>query len=77
MTQPPRQFSLKDRAPAAIAYGSACRQGGRSDRPEQSRKDRPTPATFGAAGVVLPEGGFEELDATREWLRHLEAERIG
>ncbi len=32
---------------------------------------------FGPAGEVLPEGGCEELDATREWLRHVEAGRIG
>lgn len=82
MTQPPRQFTLKDRVPASVAYGSACRQ--------QSRSDRPTNATFGpearshAGGTastggeeVLPEEGFEQEDAAREWLRHVEAGRIG
>lgn len=65
----PRQFTLKDRAPASIAYGSACRQ--------QSRSRFPTTVTPGPSGEILPEGGFEELDATREWLWHLEAWRIG
>lgn len=65
----PRQFTLKDQAPASVAYGSACRQ--------QSRSNFPTTATPGPAGEVLPEGGFEELDAVREWLRHLEAGHFG
>jgi hypothetical protein len=69
MTNPPRTFTLKDRASATVAYGSACRQG--------SRSERPITMPFGPAGEVLPEGGFEELDATREWLRHVEAGRIG
>ena len=77
MTQPPRQFTLKDRAPAAIAYGSACRQQSRSGCPEQSRRDRPINVTFGPAGVVLPEEGFEEEDAAREWFKHVDAGRIG
>jgi hypothetical protein len=69
MTKPPRQFTLKDQAPAAIAYGSACRQ--------QSRGYLPTTATPGPAGEILPEDGFEERDGAREWLRHVEAGRIG
>jgi hypothetical protein len=69
MTNPPRTFTLKDQAPAAIAYGSACRQ--------QARKQRPATATPGPAGEILPEGDFEEQDGVREWLRHLDAGRIG
>ena len=69
MTQPPRQFTLKDMAPASIAYGSACRQAG--------RRYPAAIATFGTQGVVLPEGGFEAQEGVREWLRHLEAGRIG
>ena len=65
----PRQFTLKDQAPAAIAYGSACRQ--------QSRSRFPTSSTPGPAGEMLPEGGFEALDGARAWLRHVEAGRIG
>ena len=70
MTQkPPRQFTLKDRAPAAIAYGSACRQG--------SRSDFPTTATPGPGGEIQPEGGFEQLEGAREWMRHVDVGRIG
>jgi hypothetical protein len=67
MTQPPRTFTLTDTAPAAIAYGSACR----------ARSDRPATATPGPAGEVLPEGGFDAQKGAREWLRHLDAGRIG
>jgi hypothetical protein len=70
MTQkPPRQFTLKDQAPAAIAYGSACRQKGRSCDPVN--------LTSGLKGEVLPEGGCEPNDAAREWLRLVETGRIG
>jgi hypothetical protein len=69
MTQPPRTFTLKDQAPAAIAYGSACRQ--------HSRGTSPTTATPGPAGEILPEDGFEERDGARAWLRHVLAGRIG
>jgi hypothetical protein len=69
MTHSPRTFTLKDQAPAAIAYGSACRQG--------ARKERPATATPGPAGEILPEDGFEDQEGVREWLRHVEAGRIG
>jgi hypothetical protein len=69
MTNPPRTFTLKDQAPAAIAYGSACRQ--------RSRGERPATSTPGPSGEILPEGGFNAQDAAREWLRHLDAGRIG
>ncbi len=66
-TKPPRQFGLKD--------------GARSARPERSRGARPELETlyvpFGPAGEVLPDGGFEQQAATREWLAHVEAGRIG
>lgn len=65
----PRQFTLKDQAPAAIAYCSACRQ--------RSRDDCPATSTPGPAGEILPEDGFEAVDGAREWLRHVEAGRIG
>jgi hypothetical protein len=68
MTQP-RQFTLKDQAPAAIAYGSACRQ--------QGRGTCPTTATPGPEGNILPEGGFQDQEGVREWLRHVESGRIG
>jgi hypothetical protein len=82
MTQPPRTFTLKDQAPAAIAYGSACRQGARKERPATSTPGRggETEARSYAGGMastggdeVRPEGGFEAQDAAREWLQHLEA----
>jgi len=49
------------------------KDGARSARPERLTQYLP----FGPAGEVLPDGGCEELDATREWLRHVEAGRIG
>jgi hypothetical protein len=65
----PRTFTLKDEAPAKIAYGSACRQRGDGERPATS--------TPGPGGEVLPEGGFDAQEGVREWLRHLSAGRIG
>jgi hypothetical protein len=65
----PRTFTLKDQASAAIAYGSACRLGGRSGCPAT--------ATPGPAGEILPEDGFGARKGAREWLRHVEARRIG
>lgn len=64
----PRTFTLKDTAPASIAYGSACRQA--------NRTERLAAATPGPAGEIQPEGGFEAQDGAREWLRHLEAATI-
>ncbi len=65
----PRTFTLKDQAPAAIAYGSACRMG--------SRDGCPATSTPGPGGEILPEGGFEARDSAREWLAHVRAGRIG
>ena len=67
--KPPRTFTLKDTAPASVAYGSACRQANRTERPATS--------TPGPAGEILPEGGFEAQDGAREWLKHVDAGRIG
>ena len=81
--QKPRQFTLKDRAPAAIAYGSACRQGGGSERLDLSVSPAGEAQAHSHAGgmpadyQVLPEDGSEQEDAAREWLRHLNAGRIG
>lgn len=69
MTQKPRQFTLKDQAPASVAYGSAVRQ--------KIRGPSPTTSTPGPGGEVQPEGGFEDQAGVKEWLRHLEAGRIG
>ena len=71
MTQPPspRQFTLKDQAPAAIAYGSACRLA--------SRDGCPATSTPGPGGEILPEDGFAAQAGMREWLRHVQAGRIG
>ena len=65
----PRQFSLKDQAPAAIAYGSACRLA--------SRDGCPATSTPGPGGEILPEDGFEARESAREWLWHVQAGRIG
>ena len=64
-----RQFSLKDQAPAAIAYGSACRLA--------SRDGCPTTSTPGPGGEILAEDGFAAREGVREWLAHVEAGRIG
>ena len=69
MTQPPRTFTLKDIVPASVAYGSACRQA--------NRGYSQTTATPGPAGEIQPEGGFEAQEGAREWLKHVEAGRIG
>ena len=68
MTQP-RQFTLKDQAPAAIAYGSACRLA--------SRDGPPATSTPGPGGEILPEDGFAAQEGMREWLWHLQAGRVG
>jgi len=39
-----------------------------------ARGDAAAPLSSGS--VVLPEGGSDEEDATREWLRHLQAGRL-
>ena len=65
----PRQFTLKDQAPASVAYGSAVRQ--------HIRDPFRTTATPGPGGVILPEGGFVDQAGVREWLRHVEKGRIG
>jgi hypothetical protein len=67
MTQP-RQFTLKDQAPAAIAYGSACRLA--------SRDGCPATSTPGPGGEILPEGGFAAQKGVRAWLAHVEEGRI-
>lgn len=76
MTNPPRQFTLKDRR----AF------------PERSRRDHPLNLAVSFAGEaqacshaggmpadyqVLPEDGFEQENAAREWLKHVEVGRIG
>jgi len=53
--------------PTEPAYDSAC--------PEPERSDRPLNLTFGPAGEVSNDRA--EFDATREWLAHVEAGRIG
>lgn len=65
----PRTFTLKDIVPASVAYGSACRQA--------NRTERPTASTPGPAGEILPKDGFEGLDGAREWLKQLDAGRLG
>ena len=40
-------------------------------------RDRPITRTFGPAGEALPDQGCEQERAAREWLRHVEAGRIG
>jgi hypothetical protein len=65
MTHSPRTFTLKDQAPAAIAYGSACRLA--------SRDGCPATSTPGPGGEILPEGGFEAQAGMREWLAHVQA----
>lgn len=83
MTKPPRQFTLKDRASATIAYGSACRQQSRSDLLKLDVRFAGEAQAHSHAGgmpaeyQVLPEDGFEQESAAREWLRHVEAGRIG
>jgi hypothetical protein len=75
MTQPPRTFTLKDRAPAVIAYGSACRAGSRSDLLEldvsfAGEAQAPSPAGgMPAEHHALPEDGCEQETAAREWLQ--------
>lgn len=64
-----RGFTLKDQAPASLAYGSAVRQ--------HIRDPFRTTATPGPGGVILPEGGFLDEAGAREWLEHVEKGRIG
>ena len=45
--------------------------------PPSGRRDRPLTLTFGPAGEALPEEGCAEEDAAREWLKHVQAGRIG
>ena len=64
-----RQFTLKDQAPASVAYGSVLRQ--------KIRGPFRTTSTPGPGGEILPEDGFHDQAGVRGWLRHVEAGRIG
>lgn len=83
MTNTFRTFTLKDQASASVAYGSACRRGSRCDLLKLDVSFAGEAQVGGGGGGmpvevhVLPEDGCAQEDAAREWLRHVEAGRIG
>ncbi len=60
-----------------MTHAKPPRQFGLKDGAHRTWRDSPINRTFGPAGEALPEQGFEEFDAAREWLAHVRAGRIG